>query len=151
MPVNFFVSKISHLALWVYLFLYCSNQYLNKLCTNRHKTILHALLRLLKSHHTPQCYNITHTDSNNHTPLNNIVPSWLLLCTCYESMCTCFARLRPYILCVRGTLLDATPSFHPFPHIHIQYIESTYCNDCFYEEATTINFFEYLHLTKHLL
>ena len=100
--------------IWVYLFSNCSNQYLNNLCTNRHNNILHALLRLLKSHPAPGCYIITHANNDDDTPLNNTVPLWLFLCTFYKSRCTCFARLQPYILCIHGTLPHATPPFHPF-------------------------------------
>lgn len=92
------------------------NPHLNNLRIARHNKTMHVV-GLLKSHLATRCYTIVHAGIHKHIPLNNIVPSWLLQCTCYNPSCSCLARFRPEILCVQGLPSNAPPppSLPPSP------------------------------------
>ena len=92
-------------------------QHLNNFCIAHHNKTL-RVVGLLKSHLATRCYTIVHADIHKHIPLNNMVPSWLLQCTCYNPGCLCLARYRSEILCVQGLSLNAPPPF-PSPHKYI--------------------------------
>jgi hypothetical protein len=68
---------------------------------------------------------------------------WLLLYICINSRCTCYARLQPDFLCVRGVPYTNDPPVHPNPDITIQYIELTYCNDRFSQDIVTTKIAKY--------
>ena len=63
--------------------------------------------------------------THSELPQENMVPTWLLPCTCGAQRCHCSAKLKPDILCVIG---------HPAPELTIQIIKFTYCNDSFASE-----------------
>ena len=66
--------------------------------------------------------------------LDNIVPQWLLPCSCTQTRCHCNARLKPDILCAQGIPYNGTPPLHLDPNIKIQFIEFTYTNNQFAAE-----------------
>ena len=49
----------------------------------------------------------------NDSPQENIVPAWLLPCTCDTQRCHCNALLKPDILCVIGHPYNFPPQKHP--------------------------------------
>ena len=65
----------------------------------------------------------------NELPQDNIVPTWLLPCTCNTQRCHCNARLKPDITCIIGHPYKSPPPVEPKSTITIQFIEFTYCND----------------------
>ena len=71
----------------------------------------------------------------NNNPQENIVPNWLLPCTCGTQRCHCNARFRPDIICVRGLPYQNDPPVEIGPNLTIQFIDFTYCNDKFSPEA----------------
>jgi hypothetical protein len=77
------------------------------------------------------------------TPPDNIVPSWLLSCSCGPHRCSCHARLRPDILCVRGLPYNSAPPTHPHPNLVLQFIEFTFCNDRFSPDIIALKYTKY--------
>jgi hypothetical protein len=73
----------------------------------------------------------------NNNPQENIVPTWLLPCTCEQQRCHCNARFKPDLLCIKELPHQSTPPPHPTYNLTIQFIEFTYTNDRFPQE--TIN------------
>jgi hypothetical protein len=67
----------------------------------------------------------------NNFPPYNIVPPWLLPCTCNTPRYHCNARFKPDLLCVRGIPYQHPPPTTPTSSITIQFIEFTFCNDRF--------------------
>jgi hypothetical protein len=61
----------------------------------------------------------------------NIVPNWLLPCSCNNQTqrCQCNARLRPNILCIRNHPYNVEPPQEPNHTLTVQFIEFTYYND----------------------
>ena len=72
---------------------------------------------------------------HNDLPPDNMVPTWLLLCTCTTLRCHCNARFKPDLLCVTGIPYQHHPPIVSTPTITIQFIEFTLYNDCFSLEA----------------
>ena len=67
----------------------------------------------------------------NDKPPENIVPPWLLPCTCNTQKCHCNARLKPDLLGIQGLEHNSHPPDTPTQNITIQFVEFTYCNDRF--------------------
>ena len=82
----------------------------------------------------------------NNTPPENIVPQWLLPCTCGQQRCHCNARFKPDILCVKGLHYQFRPPIEPRDNFKIQFIEFTFCNDRFPKEAIGNKIVKYLPL-----
>jgi hypothetical protein len=62
---------------------------------------------------------------------DNTVPTWLLPCTCNTPRCHCNAHFKPNLICVTGIPYQHQPPTASTPTITIQFIEFTFCNDCF--------------------
>lgn len=67
----------------------------------------------------------------NNNPQENIVPPWLLPCTCGSQRCHYNARFKLDILYVRGLPYKNPMSNSINPNLTIQFIKFTYCNDKF--------------------
>ena len=68
----------------------------------------------------------------NTNPRENIIPPWLLACSCAHQRCHCNAIFKPYILCVKGHPHNNNiPPSNPSNNITIQFVELTYCNNRF--------------------
>ena len=72
----------------------------------------------------------------NSNPQENTVSPWLLPCTCERQRCHCNARLKPDLLCIKGQPYQNNPPTSPTDNLIIQFIEFTYTNDRFSQEAT---------------
>ena len=68
---------------------------------------------------------------NNNKPQDNTISSWLLTCACPNKLCQCNARLKPNFLLVINHPHNKPPPHNSDVDITIQYVEFTYCNDCF--------------------
>ena len=62
---------------------------------------------------------------------DNIVPPWLLPCSCIQPQCHYNAHFKPDILCAQGIPYNGTPLLHPDPNIKIQFIEFIHTNNRF--------------------
>ena len=69
------------------------------------------------------------TFENN--PLENIVPPWLLTCTCKHQRCHYNAQFKLDILCIKGLCYKFEPPTNHNTNLIVQFIEFTYCNDKF--------------------
>lgn len=87
---------------------------------------------------------------NNNSP-ENTVPVWLLPCTCQTSRCSCNARFKPDILCVKGLPYNIAASCGSNPELTIQFIEFTYCNDRFSPDTINRKLFKYQPLITSLI
>ena len=65
----------------------------------------------------------------NNNPPENIVPPWLLPCTCGQQRCHYNAIFNSNILCVKGLPYQSPPPIEPNENLTIQFMEFTYCND----------------------
>ena len=73
----------------------------------------------------------------NNNPQENIVPPWLLPCTCGQQRCHCNARLKPNLLCIKGLPYQSTPPLNPTYNLIVQHVEFTYTNDKFSKDQET--------------
>ena len=88
--------------------------------------------------------------THNELPQENIVPPWLLPCTCDAQRCHCFAKLKLDILCVIGHPYNHPPQESPAPKLTIQFIEFTYCNDIFVAETLNRKTIKYQPLINNI-
>ena len=122
---------------WLHVLRNCKQRHIHALRTNKHNKALWALRKLLPSSQHSRCYIRMNTGTFNKNPPENIVPPWLLPCTCDLQQCHCNARCELDILCVNGLPYEANSPTTPENNLQIQLIEFTYCNDRFSSEAST--------------
>jgi hypothetical protein len=77
------------------------------------------------------------------TPPDNIVPPWLLPCSCGPHRCHCHACLKPDLLCVCGLAYNNPPPTQPNPAFIIQFIEFAFCNDRFSPDTIALKTTKY--------
>ena len=94
---------------WLYVLLKCKQQYIHTLITNRHNKVVWEIHKLLISNKLTRHYIFMNAGIYNDSPQENIVPGWLLPCTCDTQRCHCNARLKPDILCVIGHPYNSPP------------------------------------------
>lgn len=70
---------------------------------------------------------------------NNTFLSWLLPCSCYTRKHTCLAHLYPDILCILNSSPKDSSPFLPITHLHVIFLQFTYCNARFSLNAIQIN------------
>ena len=68
----------------------------------------------------------------NNNLLENIVPPWLLPCSCDTQRCHCNAKYKPNILYVKGLAYQSQPPNKPDPNLQIQFIKFTYTKNRFF-------------------
>ena len=78
------------------------------------------------------------------------MPTWFLQCNCDQQKCCCNARLKPDILCVKGLPYQNDPPQNPVNNLTIQFIEFTYCNDKFPQEAINNKIQKYQPLLNNI-
>ena len=122
---------------WLHVLQNCKQRHIHVLQTKKHNKALWALRKLLPSSQHSRCYIRMNAGTFNENPSENIVPPWLLPCTCDLQRCHCNARCKPDILCVSGLPYQANSPTTPENNLKIQLIEFTYCNDRFSSEAIT--------------
>ena len=111
------------------MLLSCPQPHLHALRVQRHNKAIWEIRKLLLSSNNSRCYTLMNARTFNNMPPKNIVPPWLLPCTCNNFRCHSNARFRHDILCVCGIHYLDEPPIQPTPHIIIQFIEFTYTND----------------------
>ena len=87
----------------------------------------------------------------NNNPQENIIPPWLLPCTCGQQRCHCNARLKPDILCIKGLPYQHTPPTNPTNQLTVLFIEFTYTNDRFSQETTNNKIQKYQTLIDKII
>ena len=70
-------------------------------------------------------------ETHNELPQENIMPPWLLPCTCGAQRCHCSTMLKLDTLCIIGRLYNHPPLETLAPEFTIQFIQFTYYNDKF--------------------
>lgn len=124
---------------WFHILLTCKQQHIHALQTTRHNKAVAEFRKLIISSSNSRCYIFMNACTFNSNPQENIVPSWILPCTCQNQRCQCNARFKLDILCIRGIPYQHNPPLHPSPNIIIQYIEFTYRNDQFSTDKIASN------------
>ena len=102
---------------WLHILLNCKQQHIHVLITRRHDKVVWELRKLLLSNKISSHYILMNASTYNRLRQDNIVPTWLLPCTCGAQRCHCNARFKPNILCIIGH-----PYNHPPPKLVIQFI-----------------------------
>ena len=98
---------------WPHLLSTCSNPHIKGLCIAHHNKAVHQFAHTLHLNKYTRCCTLIHVGNQHLIPQDNIVPQWLLQCTCPNTTCTCLAKLRPYILCILGAPTDTQPPLAP--------------------------------------
>ena len=105
--------------------------YLKGLRIALHNNAVQLITHALQANKHTQYYTLTNAGNLNNINQQQIVPEWLIECTCPQTKCQCQARLRPDILCILGAPNHtATPLLPTHAHT-IQFIEFTYIHDRF--------------------
>ena len=117
----------------------CEHPYLKGLRIAHHNKAVHLITQTLQANkHTR--YTLTNAGNLNNNNQEQIVPEWLVECTCTQTRCHCYAILRPYILCILVQIPNNIPTpllpSHTQKHT-IQFIEFTYYHDKFPEQTIT--------------
>ena len=100
---------------WLHALLKCKQQHIHALITNRHNKAVWEIRKLLISNKVKRHYILMNAGTYNELPQENIVPTWLLPCTCGTLRCHCNARLEPDILCILGHPYNYPPPEVPTP------------------------------------
>jgi hypothetical protein len=116
---------------WKHVLLHCRHQHIHALRIKRHNKAIWEMRQLLVSSCISRSFILMNVGTFQDNPPDNTVPSWLLSCSCGPHCCSCNARFRPDILCVRGLPYNSGPLAQPHPNLVIQFIEFTFCNDRF--------------------
>ena len=122
---------------WLHVFLNCRQSHIHALRTKRHNKAVWTLRKLIVLSKHSRCYILMNAGTFNDNPSENMVPPWLLPCTCGLQRCHCNARFEPDIICVKGLLYQANSPVILGNDLKIQFIEFTYCNDGFSPETKT--------------
>ena len=104
---------------------------LKRLRIARHNKVVHLITQTLQANKNTRFFTLT----NASNLINQIVPEWLLKCTCPQRICQCHAKLRPDILCIIGAPNWTQTPISPSPKHTCQFIDSTYCYDRFPKQA----------------
>jgi hypothetical protein len=113
--------------------------------------LLHCRQRSLLTHSkVSRSFILTNAGTFQNNPPENMVPAWLLPCSCTLHRCMCYAQLRPDILCVRGLPYNSPPPANPHPHLTIQFVEFTYCNDQFSQDIVALKIAKYSPLIQKI-
>ena len=135
---------------WLHVLLTCRQQHVHLLHVKRHNTFVWKIRKLLISSEKSQCYTLMNVGTFNNNPQENIVPNWLLPCTCGTQRCHCNARFRSDILCVKGLPYQNEPPTNIDQNFIIQFIEFTYCNDRFSPETLEAKANKYRPLLENI-
>jgi hypothetical protein len=124
---------------WPHLLSMCEHPYLKGLRIARHNKAVHLITQTLQANKHTRYYTLTNAGNHNNINQEQIVPKWLIECTCPQTRCQCQAKLRPYILCIKGVPNNtSTPLLPSHTHTHtIQFIEFTYYHNRFPKQALT--------------
>ena len=85
------------------------------------------------------------------TPPENIVPSWLLPCTCGQQSCHCNDIFKLDLLCVKGLSYQSPPPTKPDDNLTIQFIQFTHYNDRILDETIIWNIEKYKLLVDNVI
>ena len=67
---------------WLHVLLTCKQQHLHSLRVQRHNKAVREIRKLLLSSEQSRCFTLRNANTFNNNPQENIVPNWLLPCTC---------------------------------------------------------------------
>jgi hypothetical protein len=116
---------------WSHLLLACTNPNIHKLRIKRHNNTIWEIHKLLLSNKISRYLILINVGKNNNKTQDNIVPDWLLPCSCPNKSCHYNARKNPDILLMINHPYNNPPPMQPTPNITIQFIEFTYSNNRF--------------------
>ena len=117
--------------MWLHVLLNCKQSHIYALRTKRHNNAIWTLRKLIVSSKHSRCYILMNARSFNDNPLENMVPPWLLSCTCGLQWCHYNARFKPDIIYIKGLPYQANLPTTLVNNLQIQFFEFTYCNDKF--------------------
>ena len=86
--------------IWPHLLSMCEHPYLKGLRIACHNNAVHLITQTLQTNKHTRYYTLTNACNLNNTNQQQVVPKWLLECTCPQTKCQCQVRLRPNILCI---------------------------------------------------
>ena len=105
---------------WLHVLLKCKQQRIHALITKRHNRAVLEIRKLLVSTRISRHYTLMNTRTYNELPQENIVPPWLLPCTCHIQRCHCNTRLKTDKLYIIGHPYNHPPILEtPTPDINI--------------------------------
>jgi len=116
---------------WLHVLLKCNQHHIHALRVKRHNKAVWELRKLILSNNKSRNYTLMNVGTFNNNPQENIVPPWLLPCSCERQRCHCNARFKPDILCVKGFPYHDNPPTNPDNNFTIQFIEFKNSNDKF--------------------
>ena len=122
---------------WPHLLSMCEYPNLKGLRIARHNNAVHLITHALQANKHTRYYTLTNAGNLNNINQQQIVPEWLIECTCPLTKCQCQARLRPDILCILGAPNHTPTPLLPSHTLTIYFIEFTYRHDKFPEQALT--------------
>ena len=76
------IRNSSEADTWLYILLKCKQQHIHALITKRHNKAMWEIHKLLISNKISRHYILMNAGTYNELPQENIVPTWLLSCTC---------------------------------------------------------------------
>ena len=102
---------------WPHLLSMCKHPYLKGLRIACHNNAVHLITQTLQANKHTIYYTLTNAGNLNNNSQEQIVPIWLIECTCTQTRCQCHAMLRPHILCIIGVPNHTPTPFLP-SHTH---------------------------------
>lgn len=124
----------------------CTIKYINNLCTSQHNKVVHEIAQTLLARPTTRCFALINVGHIKDKLQGNVIPSWLLPCSCYLPRCSCLAIFCPDMVCLLGTTLSEKPSFAPQPNLKVELIGFTYRTDRFSQIVTSRTLEKYVTL-----
>ena len=122
---------------WPHILSTCEHPYLKGLRIAIHNKTLYLITQTLQAHKNNHFFTLTNAGHLNNNPPEQIIPDWLLQCTCTQTTCQYQAKLRPEIMCIIGAPNQTQTPIAPSPKLTVQFIEITYCHDKFPDQALT--------------
>ena len=121
----------------------CRHQHIHALRIKWHNKVVWVICQFLVSSSTSWSFILINAGTFQDILHDNIVPSWLLSCSCGPHCFSYHARLRPDILCVRDLPYNGAPPTHPHPNLVFQFIEFNFYNDRFSPNITALKYTKY--------
>ena len=132
------------------MLLKCRQHHIHALRTKRHNKAVWALRKLLVSSKQSRCFILMNAGIYNNNLPENIVPPWLLPCTCRNQRCHYNARVKLDLICIKRLSYQSNPSIGPDNNLKIQFIKFTYYNDRFTLETITTKLEKYQPVIENI-
>ena len=113
------ICNFLKLDMWLHVLLNCRQSHIHALRTKKHNKAIWALRKLIVLSKHSKCYILMNARTFNENPPENMVPPWLLPCTCGFQRYHYNARFKPDIICVKGLPYQVNPTTTPGNNLKI--------------------------------